>query len=108
MQLNLEPGIILLIKEPAHRKYAIQLGSAIDYAGLTGRVKVWLYPDDFPGLNVSEATRQVRQQPVSGTGEFWLNLNGNKRHTSSYRYFQNTKRGRLCTVNEGIAGGCCH
>lgn len=105
LQLNKQPGIILLIESPAQRKYAIQLGSALRYAGLDESITVWFWPDDFPG--VQPATAQ-RTQPVTGTGGFWLNLNGNKRHTSSCRWFRNTAKGRLCTSDEGIAAGCCH
>jgi len=107
MQRNKKPGIILLIESPAQRKYALQLGSALDYAGLGNSIDVWLWPDDFPGLVPESATtRQIR--PVVGTGTYWLNLNGNKRHTSNCRWFQNTTKGRLCTAEEGTPAGCCH
>lgn len=107
MQRNKQPGIILLIESPAQRKYAIQLGSALDYAGLGNSITVWFWPDDFPGVQPVPTATQ-RTQPVVGAGEFWLNLNGNKRHRSSCSWFRNTKNGRLCTADEGVPAGCCH
>jgi hypothetical protein len=107
LQRNKQPGIILLIESPAQRKYAIQLGSALDYAGLGNSITVWLWPDDFPGVKPISTANQ-RTQPVEGTGEYWLNLNGHKRHMSSCSWFRNTTKGRLCTVEEGVAAGCCH
>jgi hypothetical protein len=107
MQRNKQPGIILLIESPAQRKYAIQLGSALDYAGLGNSITVWLWPDDFPGVEPASAVDQ-RTQPVDGTGDYWLNLNNHKRHTSSCSWFRNTARGRLCTADEGVPAGCCH
>jgi len=107
MQRNKQPGIILLIESPAQRKYAIQLGSAMSYSGLDNSITVWLWPDDFAG--VVPAPPAIRQAIQAGsTGEYWLNLNGNKRHTSSCRWFRNTTKGRLCSVDEGVAAGCCH
>ncbi len=107
MQRNKRPGIILVIESPAQRKYAIQLGSALNYAGLGNSISVWLWPDDFPGVQPETGTNQ-RVQPALGSGDFWLNLNGNKRHTSSCKWFRNTTKGRLCTVVEGTPAGCCH
>ena len=107
MNLNKSPGIILLVESAAQRKYAIQLGSALDYAGLTGSIEVRIWPDDFPGVRPAAGTGRMRQ-PAVGSGEFWLNLNGNKRHTSRCRWFRNTTKGRLCTAAEGTPAGCCH
>lgn len=104
LQRNKQPGIILLIETPAQRKYAIQLGSALDYAGLSNSISVWLWPDDFPRVQPEISVRQ----PAVGSGDFWLNLNGNKRHTSNCKWFRNTTKGRLCTAEEGTAAGCCH
>ncbi|TXF90842.1 hypothetical protein FUA23_05225 [Neolewinella aurantiaca] len=107
LQRNKQPGIILLVESPAQRKYAIQLGSALDYAGLGNSITVWLWPDDFPGVEPRAAAASEQQQPAAGTGQYWLNLNGNKRHKSSCRWFKNTAKGRLCTADEGVAAGCC-
>ena len=47
LQTNKTPGIILIKREGhADNKYVIQLGSALEYAGLT-KVRVWVWPDDF-------------------------------------------------------------
>jgi hypothetical protein len=47
LQTNMTPGIVLIKREPSDNKYVIQLGSALAYAGLSERVRVWVYPDDF-------------------------------------------------------------
>ncbi|MFT4686663.1 MAG: hypothetical protein ACJATN_002299 [Neolewinella sp.] len=107
LQRNKQPGIILLIESPAQRKYAIQLGSALDYAGLGNSITVWIWPDDFPGIKPA-STAEQRRHPVTKTGKFWLNLNGNKRHKSSCKWFVNTTKGRFCTANEGVPAGCCY
>lgn len=108
LQTNKTPGIILLVQSPGQRKYAIQLGSALAYAGLEDRIKVWLWPEDFPGITPAVTTTQRAPVPEGVTTKFWLNLNGNKRHTADCTWFANTKRGRYCTETEGVAAGCCH
>ncbi|NOU36265.1 MAG: thermonuclease family protein [Kiritimatiellaceae bacterium] len=45
------------------------------------------------------------QQPVEGG--YWLNTNGNTRHNSRCKYFNNTKNGRPCSKDEGKACGTC-
>lgn len=45
------------------------------------------------------------QQPVEGG--YWLNTNGNTRHNSGCKYFNNTKNGRSCSKDEGKACGMC-
>ncbi len=109
LQTNKQPGIILLVASPQQRKYAIQLGSALNYAGLNERIKVWLWPDDFPGVLPTPKPHPASKDPEYGaTSQFWLNLNGNKRHTADCKWFANTKNGRYCTEEEGVAAGCCH
>ena len=108
LQTNKKPGIILLVENSGQRKYAIQLGSALQYAGLEDRVKVWLWPDDFPGVLPTPGASSRYDPPEAGVGKFWLNLNGNKRHTANCRWFGNTKRGRYCSADEGVPAGCCH
>ncbi len=107
LQTNREPGIILILKDRSDFKYLQQLQSAIDYAGIGPQIKVWAYPDDFPGLGVSDA-RAVRA--AGGTSDYWLNTNSSpdKRHQRGCRYFANTSKGRYCTATEGVAAGCCH
>jgi len=47
LQTNKAPGIVLIKKSKTENKYVIQLGSALQYAGLTDKIKVWVWPDDF-------------------------------------------------------------
>ena len=105
LQTNRRPGIILIITEPANRKYAIQLGSALDYAGLSDKIQVWLYPDDFP--TVEAQLSSLNKKPV-GEQLYWLNTSSGKRHTQFCSHFKATSRGRLCTVAEGEPAGSCH
>ncbi len=44
LQLERKPGIVLVMKDINDRKYGIMLQSAIDYAGLTDKIKVWFIP----------------------------------------------------------------
>lgn len=50
LQTNKQPGIILILKEKGEYKYFVQLNSALQYAGLTGRFSVLRFPDDFRHL----------------------------------------------------------
>jgi len=47
------------------------------------------------------------QPEASPALDHWLNTSTNVRHNSGCRYFENTKRGRLCTGAEGKACGVC-
>lgn len=107
LQTNKKPGIILLIEHPDQRKYAIQLGSALQYAGLDNSIQVWLYPDDFPGLEVESTESRVQRAAATGK-QYWLNTSSNKRHTARCRYFENTSKGRYCSAKEGEPAGCCN
>jgi hypothetical protein len=104
LQTNKTPGIILIKRDgQADNKYVIQLGSALSYAGISN-MKVWVWPDDFPGAGTP--VPQARQLS-SSAGEYWLNMNGNKRHNRTCSNFNNTSRGRFCTATEGVACGNC-
>lgn len=107
MQRTKKPGIILLIESPTQRKYAIQLGSALDYAGLGNSIDVWLWPDDFPGVYPANAPMRLTQHNAEN-GTYWLNISSNKRHKNTCSQYQNTKNGRLCAEDEGEPAGCCH
>lgn len=54
----------------------------------------------------SSPSAALSATPSSSTTH-WLNLNGNVRHNSSCRWYENTKRGRLCTPDEGRPCGQC-
>ena len=106
LQTNRAAGIILLLRSEADYKYYLQLNSALDHGGLTGKIKVWLYPRDFAGVSVT-APRARALDPPEGEGQYWLSVNSNKRHRSSCQWFRRSK-GRLCTASEGTAARCCH
>jgi len=50
LQTNKKPGIILLLKSESEYKYAQQLNSALQYAGLDSSIVVYIYPNDFQNL----------------------------------------------------------
>jgi len=54
----------------------------------------------FEGVSPFESPEQ---KPLS----YWLNLNGDVRHNSTCRWYENTKRGRACAADEGKACGIC-
>ncbi len=47
------------------------------------------------------------EKPVQEERIYWLNTKSYVRHNSSCRWYKNTKRGRMCTKNEGRACGIC-
>jgi micrococcal nuclease len=53
--------------------------------------------------------RQFKRTPRAskGTSEYWLNTSSNVRHNSTCESFKNTKRGRLCSKDEGKNCGRC-
>ncbi len=44
---------------------------------------------------------------TQGDGRYWLNTGSNVRHNAQCEYFQNTRRGRFCSANEGKPCGAC-
>ena len=97
LNTNKKPGIVL-IRENDLDTYHFQLYAALEYAQLLGKIKVWLYPDDFPDCKLLE--KELK-------GKFWLNTSRSTRHNSKCKSFANTKHGRFCTANEGRACGSC-
>ena len=97
LNTNKKAGIVL-IRKGDYDTYHFQLYTALEYAGLSDKIKVWLYPDDFPNCKSLEEDFQ---------GKLWLNTSRNTRHNSKCASFANTKRGRFCTASEGRACGSC-
>lgn len=106
LQTNRRPGIILIKEAAGDYIYGIELGSTLTYGQLSDRIDVWVWPDDFPGV-VPAAPSTYGNQPAAVT-DYWLNLNGKKRHRRGCRWFANTARGRYCTAEEGTGAGCCY
>ena len=112
LQTNREPGIVLILRDRNDYRYLQMLQSALDFAGIGQQIKVWAYPDDFPGVTVATTQRiapsPTRADPPSAPTGYWLNTNSNRRHQRSCTHFGTTAKGRYCTATEGIAAGCCH
>lgn len=116
------PGIILILRKPSDYKYFIQLNTALDYGDLSEKIKVWIYPHDFPGLDISDSTAQPKldntpndqnssnventNRFIPATRSFWLTKSSGIRHNSSCRYHGST-RGSNCEPNEGRACKKC-
>ncbi|THH36412.1 hypothetical protein [Neolewinella litorea] len=105
LQTNRRAGIILILRDPGDRKYFIQLNAALTHGGLEGKIKTWVYPDDFPDIT-PESRAAAPEQPAADQ-QYWLSTNSGKRHRRGCRWFAES-RGRYCTVEEGVAAQCCH
>lgn len=104
LQKNLQPGIVLVLRESSDFTYAQQLGSALSYAGLDSSIKVWLWPNDFPR---AAAPRSIAAPAATTTATgYWLTTSSQKRHNAQCRYFKNST-GRDCTATEGTPCGLC-
>ena len=101
-QTGKQPGIVLILKSNNDYKYFIQLNTALDYAGLGEKVKVWLYPNDFE--NQKEIENHQKEDQTNK--DFWLTTSSKTRHNASCKYFHKT-RGKACSANEGIACKKC-
>jgi len=114
LQTNKIPGIVLIIESNYDRKYGIMLQSALDYAGLRNKIKVWFYPEDFNTANYSTInTQSFYNNDIISTysdktteKKYWLSRNSKVRHNSTCRWYHKSK-GRECTKDEGRACSIC-
>ena len=113
LQTNKKPGIVLVKKDLNQNKYVIQLGSALDYAELRQRIKVWVYPDDFQNIKSTVtgpthygASNSLEKTQKTKATKYWMTSSSRKRHNSSCRYY-NKSNGRFCSESEGIACKVC-
>ena len=58
VQTNKKSGIILIMKKKEDYKYFIQLNTALEYANLTNKIKVYLFPTDFEEI-IEERKRKT-------------------------------------------------
>jgi hypothetical protein len=91
--LNKKPGIVLIITDMSQRKYAIQLQSALDHAGMGDKIKLWLYPEDFGGIIQSNTINASSSSDLSGdkfytTLRYSLNKKSGVRHNSNCAHFE--------------------
>ena len=88
LQTNKKPGIILIIEDISDRKHGIRLQSAIDYAGLGDKIRVWFYPEDFPGLSTpAPAMNQRVSKTTNPNLQYSRNKNSGVRHNSTCGHF---------------------
>ncbi|PHK97347.1 hypothetical protein CGL56_16200 [Neolewinella marina] len=106
LQSNRRAGIILILRDAGDYKYFLQLNSALAHGGLEGKIRTWVYPNDFP--EIGPGTRAAAPPPGEATDQqYWLSTNSRKRHRRGCRWFAES-RGRYCTAEEGVAAQCCH
>lgn len=108
LQKDKIPGIVIIKRDAAaDNKHVIRLGSALQYAGLENRVKVWVYPDDFPAVSMPlPVAAPTYGAPADPAMTHWLTTNSKKRHNKTCQHYQKSN-GRQCLPNEGTAAGCC-
>jgi len=88
LQTNRRPGIILIMEDRINdRKHGIRLQSAIDYAGLSDKIKVWFYPEDFPTLSAPPAYNQRVSVSTNPNLQYSRNKNSGVRHNSTCGHF---------------------
>jgi endonuclease YncB( thermonuclease family) len=56
--------------------------------------------------SLKKQSTAIKKGEASSLG-YWLNTSSGVRHNSSCRYYNNTKKGRVCKSNEGKACGQC-
>ena len=114
LQTNKKPGIVLIMRSKNDYRYGIMLQSALDYAGLHDKIKVWFYPEDFGGSMNSIRYGLYQSQDAGNTASsyiskennnnaktnYWLSRNSKVRHNSSCRWYMRSK-GRFCGPDEG-------
>lgn len=108
LQKDKIPGIVLIKRDAAaDNKHVLRLGSALQYAGLENRVKVWVYPDDFPAVSSPlPVAAPTYGTPADPAMTHWLTTSSQKRHNKNCARYQKSN-GRHCLPNEGTAAGCC-
>ena len=89
LQTNKKPGIILIMKDINERKYGIMLQTALEYSGLSERVMVWFYPEDFDhSFEVLKTDRAQYITKVNDTsGAYSRNKNSGVRHNGTCAHF---------------------
>lgn len=102
LQTNKEPGIILIMKSIDDRKYGVMLQSSLNYAGISDKIKVWFYPEDFGDSfqNGQEERSVYRQKLIQEHGHYTCNKNTGARHNSRCTYF-NCSNCVPCGANDG-------
>ncbi len=106
LQTNKTPGIVLILEKNSDYKYFIQLNTALEYAGLQDRVKVWQFPQDFPEAVISyKSTITEDGEPTDGV-KYWQSTNSGVRHNQNCKWFKRSY-GEPCEANEGTACGIC-
>jgi len=104
LQTNKKAGIILILESKSGFRYVQKLQSAIDHNGLSDKIEVMVYPDDFKS---SFPCTDNKSSALYGTSkQFWLSKNSRKRHNSNCKWFEKSK-GRFSSANEGKAAVCC-
>lgn len=106
LQTDKKPAIILLVTDLSEYKYFQQLNAALQHAGLDQRIKVWAYPQDFPGVPLVNKPNYADPENPGVKTAYWLSVGSNKRHRRTCSVYEESK-GRYCSSTEGELAGCC-
>lgn len=100
-QMNLSPGIVLIVLDSVDWNMGIRLNSTLQYAGLSDKVRVWYYPEDFD-TTVEQFKEKFEQQKSADPAatDYWLSTNSGVRHNSQCQWYTQSK-GRYCKSDEG-------
>lgn len=82
------------------------LQSAIDYAGLTDKIRVWFYPEDF-GIPFNQPAQKFideRKVVVQTNGQYSYNKSSGIRHNSRCTYFSCQSSCQLQMIRGGLVG----
>lgn len=78
--------------------------SKIGIWSVNGSIPPW----EYRALKKKQrSVNTVRKRGVDASLTYWLNSSSNARHNSTCKWYRNTKRGRICSDNEGKACGIC-
>lgn len=86
----------------------LRLGALLGGSAEPVAIEVKPVPEfEFAPKKPKPTPRPMSLTPSASELTHWLNTNGNVRHNSGCRWYQNTKKGRACAADEGKACGQC-
>lgn len=108
LNLNKKPGIIIILLSNDDFKYVQMLQSSLDYAGISDKIDVKMYPQDYDLTykDVENRYELYRTTTEKILGHYSINENSDKRHNKNCAYYD-CKNCRPAGPNEGEACKIC-